>query len=164
MRVSFPPILAVGLRPIADIHNRVAICQYEDVMVPVAFRTCWLLLALPLVGCGGPYDQSTDAKRPYSVLQSEEFKLRQSSERYRYVFRRRALGTEFDTLALPSRSHRGHYVVMIANAAGPDRVLTVPSYDVDPPVITSATLDELVSRGLLSNASKAYLAARTTGR
>ena len=130
----------------------------------VSLRASWLWLALSLVGCGGHYDQSMDAKEPYSVLQSEEFTLRQSAKHYRYVFRRRALGTEFDTLALPGRSQSGHYVVMIANAVEPDRILTVPGKDVEQPLITSATLDELVTRGMLSDASKAYLAARTTNQ
>jgi hypothetical protein len=131
-------------------------------MVSVPVRLGWLLFASPLVSCGGPYDQSMEAKRPFSVLQSEEFALRQSPQRYRYVFKRKALGSEYNTLALPSRSRSGHYVVIIANAASPDRVLTVPNDDVEQPRITTATLDELVSRGMLSDASKAYLAARTT--
>jgi hypothetical protein len=131
-------------------------------MVSVPMRMASLLFALPLVGCGGSYDQSMEAKQPYSVLQSEELALRQTPQRYRYVFKRKVLGTEYNTLALPSRSRSGHYVVMIANAAAPDRVLTVPSDGVEQPRITSATLDELVSRGMLSDASKAYLAARTT--
>jgi hypothetical protein len=113
---------------------------------------------LALAGCGGELDN----KRPYSVLQSEEYRLRQSGERYRYVFRRRALGSEYNTLALPSRNHSGEYVVLIANAAGPDGLLTVPSDGKEQPLITSATLNELASRGLLSEASKAYLAGRTT--
>jgi len=130
-------------------------------MYSASLRIGWLWLALPLVSCGGSYDQSIDAKHAYSVLQSEEFRLRQSAKRYRYVFRRRALWSEFDTLALPSRSHDGHYVVMIANAAGPDRVLAVPEDDAEQPLVTSATLEKLASHGMLSASSEAYLAAHT---
>jgi hypothetical protein len=117
-----------------------------------------LVLVLALTGCGAELDD----KQPYSVLQSEEYRLRQSGERYRYVFKRRALGSEYDTLALPSRNHSGQYVVMIANAAGPDNVLMVPSDERARPLITPATLSELASRGLLSDASKAYLVHRMT--
>ena len=133
-------------------------------MLTVFRKTNWLWLALPLVGCGGPYDQSMEAKRPFSVLQSEELRLRQSAKRYRYVFTRHALGTEFNTLALPSQSNRNHYIVMIANAEGDDKILAVPSSDLEQPSITPATLNELVSRGMLSNASRAYLANRLSVR
>lgn len=51
---------------------------------------------------------------------------------------------------------------MIANAAGPDNVLTVPSDERARPLITPGTLSELASRGLLSDTSKAYLADRMT--
>ena len=33
-------------------------------MATVFPKTNWLWLALPVVGCGGPYDQSMDAKQP----------------------------------------------------------------------------------------------------
>lgn len=133
-------------------------------MKPVSLRAISLCLALSLAACDGdgPYRQSMEAKRPYSVLQSEEARLRQSAGRYRYVFTRRALGTDYDVLALPSRNQGGHYVAIIANAAEPDRVLTVPSGAEHRPLITPDTLNELASRGFLSEASQAYLAGQTT--
>lgn len=73
-------------------------------MVLVPHRTSWLGLVLALTGCGGELDD----KRPYSVLQSEEYRLRQSGERYRYVFKRRALGSEYDTLACRAETTAGN--------------------------------------------------------
>lgn len=118
-----------------------------------------LLLAIGMSGCdSGPYDQSVDAKRPYSVLQSREYDLRNFSGRYRYVYTRRALGTEYDTVALPTGRPRYPYVVIIANAPTLDHVLAVPGNE--RPIVTPTTLKELVSRGYLSAASEQYLAAR----
>jgi len=121
-----------------------------------------LFLALCMPGCDGSrYDESMDAKRPYSVLQSREYDLRNLGARYRYAYTRRALGTEYDTLALPTGSESYPYVVIIANAQRLDHVLAVPGDQ--QLIISRATLKELVSHGYLSAASAQYLAARATG-
>lgn len=133
-------------------------------MVSIDVRNGFLAMVLLLVGCDGPYAQSLKAKQPYSVLQSEEYALRQSPRRYRYVFKRRAHGTKYDTLALPTKSGDGNYVVMIANASEPNEVLTVPGDEVDQPRITRVILQELVLRGMLSDSSRRYLATRAPNR
>lgn len=97
---------------------------------PKAFLAL-LFATLSLSGCGND-PEAPGSKRIYSVLQHEEFELRQRKGRAPYVFAKRALDTEIDTIAFPLASAANGYVVFYATPEEGELILSVPQhYDIE---------------------------------
>lgn len=105
-----------------------------------------LILFLLIGGCG--QDEASDLKRINSVLQSQEFDLRNSrTELYRY--QAKALDTEYNTIAFPLRGTSQKYVVFLANPKNAREILSVPNSNV-PFILNRNTLKEIRDRGLIT--------------
>lgn len=100
-----------------------------------------------------------ESKRVYSILQSQELALRNVRTESGFIHTRNALGTEYDTIAIPDRTRSGSYVVILANASSSSEILSVPEPQ-NGLVLSSRTLDEISRQRLISKPVEQYLRER----
>jgi hypothetical protein len=117
----------------------------------------YLLTALFAVtaACGGP--ENPRSKRIYSVLQSEEYRLRQGHPDAPYVYVKNASGTEYDTIAFPASGGRGGYVVFLANPRVDDPTYSVRSESDGGFVLDEPTYREIVAKDYVTAPLRTYL-------
>jgi hypothetical protein len=112
-------------------------------------------LTLIIAGCSkGDYEDSLTAKRLYSVLQGEEYRITGVTGPD-YIFNAHATGTDIRTIAFPLRGKPGRYVVILANAKNREEILSVPGnpdFRVD-----RKALEEISRKRLVSRPVEAYL-------
>ncbi|CAN7507330.1 hypothetical protein [Mesorhizobium sp. LjNodule214] len=111
---------------------------------------------LPFSGCSND-PESPENKRIYSVLQYQESKLRQEHERAPYVYTKRVMDTEIDTIAFPLTGEAKGYVVFYATPEDGSLIRSVPG-QYDDISLTKQTLEDVVDKGLISRPLEMHLA------
>lgn len=121
-----------------------------------AFRYAVAWLCAVTAACGqGP--ETPRSKRIYSVLQSEEYRLRERQPNAPYVYVKNAFGTEYNTIAFPAAGRRGGYVVFLANPRDGDLTYSVPSESDGRFILDKSTYQESVDKGYLTVPLRTYL-------
>ena len=102
------------------------------------------------------------SKRIYSVLQSEEYQLRQRATNGAYVYVKNAFGSEYDTIAFPLSGNRGEYIVFLANPEERDPIYSVPIEEDAKFLLDEATFQDIAAKkyvaGRLQEHLKRYVA------
>ncbi|HEX8308071.1 MAG TPA: hypothetical protein VF645_06590 [Allosphingosinicella sp.] len=96
------------------------------------------------------------SKGIYSVLQSEEYRLRERQQNVAYVYVKNALGSEYHTIAFPAAGRRG-YVVFLANPRDGDITYSVPSESDGRFILDKPTYQEIVDKGYVTTPLQTYL-------
>ncbi|MER8772360.1 hypothetical protein NKH63_27175 [Mesorhizobium sp. M0960] len=113
---------------------------------------------IPFPGCSND-PESPENKRIYSVLQHQEFELRQQNNRANYFFGKRVMDTEINTIAFPLAGEAKGYVVFYATPEEGGLILSVPQ-QYDDISLTKQTLEAIVDKGLISKPLEIHLASR----
>jgi hypothetical protein len=122
------------------------------------------LAAAGLSACSASdHPENPEVKRIYSVLQAQEYSLRNDKLRREYVYSEHALGTNYNTIAFPDGKSGHGYIVFLANARDKTRILSVPAIS-DSFKLSRSTYNEITQKGLISIPVQRFLHGRTTGQ
>jgi hypothetical protein len=123
--------------------------------MPIALKHLIAVLFVVTAACGsGP--ETPRSKRIYSVLQSEEYRLRQQPPNGAYVYVKNAFGSEYNTIAFPLVGNRRKYVVFLANPGDGDPTYSVPESE-ERFILDKPTYREIVEKGYVTNPLRLYL-------
>jgi hypothetical protein len=115
-----------------------------------------VILASALGACGaGP--ETPRSKEIYSVLQWQEYQLRQQDTRQPYVFSTETLKSEYNTIAFPLIGKQRGYIVFLANPKDGDPSYSVPLEEDAQFVLDKATFQEIAAKKYVTNRLQEHL-------